>query len=66
MLIASPRGEVGPHLRALESISHSLRDDGFVHGLLKATTREAIARLLDEADQRACGLAAVASGGSSP
>ena len=39
--------------RALENVSRSLRDDGFVRSLRQASNREAIWELLDEADHQA-------------
>jgi mannitol/fructose-specific phosphotransferase system IIA component (Ntr-type) len=51
VLLTSPQDRPGDHLRALENVSRSLRDDGFVRALRQATTREAIWTLLDEADQ---------------
>jgi PTS system fructose-specific IIA component/PTS system nitrogen regulatory IIA component len=52
VLLISPQDRPGDHLRALENVSRSLRDDGFVRSLRQATTREAIWALLDEADQQ--------------
>jgi PTS system fructose-specific IIA component/PTS system nitrogen regulatory IIA component len=51
VLLISPQDRPGDHLRALENVSRSLRDDGFVRSLRHATTREAIWGLLDDADQ---------------
>jgi len=42
----------GDHLRALENVSRSLRDDGFVRALRQALSREAIWSLLDEAEHQ--------------
>jgi nitrogen PTS system EIIA component len=53
VLLISPQDRPGDHLRALENVSRSLRDDGFVRSLRQATTREAIAGLLEEADHQA-------------
>ena len=53
VLLISPQDRPGDHLRALENVSRSLRDDGFVRSLRQATTREAIWELLDEADHQA-------------
>src|SRR6266478_2505039 len=50
VLLISPQDRPGDHLRALENVSRSLRDDGFVRSLRQATTRESIWGLLDEAD----------------
>jgi mannitol/fructose-specific phosphotransferase system IIA component (Ntr-type) len=52
VLLISPQDRPGDHLRALENVSRSLRDDGFVRSLRQATTKEAIWGLLDEADQQ--------------
>jgi PTS system nitrogen regulatory IIA component len=48
VLLVSPQDRPGDHLRALENVSRSLRDDGFVRSLRQATTREAIWELLGE------------------
>ena len=50
VLLISPQDRPGDHLRALENVSRSLRDDGFVRALRQATTREAIWSLLTELD----------------
>jgi nitrogen PTS system EIIA component len=50
VLLISPQDRPGDHLRALENVSRSLRDDGFVRSLRQATTRDAIWELLDGAD----------------
>ena len=50
VLLISPQDRPGDHLRALENVSRSLRDDGFVRSLRNATTREGIWGLLSEAD----------------
>src|SRR5437763_8790998 len=50
VLLISPQDRPGDHLRALENVSRSLRDDDFVRSLRQATTREAIWDLLDTAD----------------
>jgi len=52
VLLISPQDRPGDHLRALENVSRSLRDDGFVRSLRQATTREAIWELLGELDQQ--------------
>src|SRR5207302_10712096 len=52
VLLISPQDRPGDHLRALENVSRSLRDDGFVRSLRQATTREAIWGLLGELDQQ--------------
>ena len=51
VLLISPQDWPGDHLRALENVSRSLRDDGFVRKLRTATTKEQIWSLLGEADQ---------------
>jgi PTS system nitrogen regulatory IIA component len=50
VLLISPQDRPGDHLRALENVSRSLRDDGFVRSLRQAGTREAIWDLLDTAE----------------
>ena len=47
-LLVSPPDRPGDHLRALENVSRSLRDDGFVRSLRQATARERVWELLDE------------------
>jgi mannitol/fructose-specific phosphotransferase system IIA component (Ntr-type) len=49
VLLVSPQERPGDHLRALENVARSMRDDGFVRELRAATTRDEIWRLLDEA-----------------
>src|SRR5437870_8294478 len=51
VLLISPQDRPGDHLRALENVSRSLRDDGFVRSLRQAATREAVWELLRELDQ---------------
>jgi mannitol/fructose-specific phosphotransferase system IIA component (Ntr-type) len=51
VLLVSPQDRPGDHLRALENVSRSLREDGFVRALREATTRERIWELLEEADK---------------
>lgn len=48
VLLISPQDRPGDHLRALENVSRSLRDDAFVRSLRQGKTREAIWALLDE------------------
>jgi nitrogen PTS system EIIA component len=48
VMLISPQDRPGDHLRALENVSRSLRDDGFVKALRQAPTREAIWNLLGE------------------
>lgn len=50
VLLISPQDRPGDHLRALENVSRSLRDDGYVRSLRKATTRDEIWDLLDTAE----------------
>jgi len=50
VLLISPQDRPGDHLRALENVSRSLRDDSFVRSLRAAKTREEIIALLDRAD----------------
>ena len=50
VLLISPQDRPGDHLRALENVSRSLRDDAFVRALRAAPTRDAIWNLLDGAD----------------
>src|SRR5271166_6174450 len=50
VLLISPQDRPGDHLRALENVSRSLRDDNFVRALRGATTREEIIALLDRAE----------------
>src|SRR5262249_20563699 len=52
VLLISPQDRPGDHLRALENVSRSLRDDGFVRSLRQATTREAVWDLLSEVDHQ--------------
>src|SRR6266446_2558641 len=46
----SPQDRPGDHLRALENVSRSLRDDGFVRALRHTQGSEAIWSLLGDAD----------------
>lgn len=50
VLLVSPQDRPGDHLRALENVSRSLRDDAFVRSLRQATTPQAIWELLGELD----------------
>jgi PTS system fructose-specific IIA component/PTS system nitrogen regulatory IIA component len=50
VLLTSPQDRPGDHLRALENVSRSLRDDSFVRALRQAPGRDAIWGLLNEAD----------------
>jgi mannitol/fructose-specific phosphotransferase system IIA component (Ntr-type) len=51
VMLVSPQDRPGDHLRALENVSRSLRDDGFVRQLRQAKTRDEIWALLQDADQ---------------
>jgi mannitol/fructose-specific phosphotransferase system IIA component (Ntr-type) len=48
VMLISPQDRPGDHLRALENVSRSLRDDGFVRSLRQAPSREAIWDLLGD------------------
>jgi PTS system fructose-specific IIA component/PTS system nitrogen regulatory IIA component len=48
VMLISPQDRPGDHLRALENVSRSLRDDSFVKALRQAPTRDAIWDLLGE------------------
>lgn len=50
VMLISPQDRPGDHLRALEYVSRSLRDDVFVAALKQATTREQIWCLLENLD----------------
>ena len=50
VLLVSPQDRPGDHLRALENVSRSLRDDAFVRSLRAATTREGVWGLIAESD----------------
>src|SRR6059058_4131847 len=51
VLLISPQDRPGDHLRALENVSRSLRDDGFVRALRQAKTRDEIWTLIDGSDR---------------
>jgi mannitol/fructose-specific phosphotransferase system IIA component (Ntr-type) len=53
VLLISPQDRPGDHLRALENVSRSLRDDAFVRQLRNSTTREQIWSVLEQADHQA-------------
>src|SRR5438477_8724328 len=53
VMLISPQDRPGDHLRALENVSRTLRDDGFVRSLRQATSREAVWDLLSEVDHQA-------------
>lgn len=50
VMLASPQDRPADHLRALENVSRSLRDDHFVNALKHAKNREDIWHLLTDAD----------------
>ena len=47
VLLVSPQDRPGDHLRALENVSRSLRNEDFVRALRTSPSREAICALLD-------------------
>ena len=49
VLLVSPQDRPGDHLRALENVVRTMRDDNFVKNLRQATSRDAIWQLIDEA-----------------
>jgi mannitol/fructose-specific phosphotransferase system IIA component (Ntr-type) len=51
VLLISPQDKPGDHLRALENISRSLRDDGFVRKLRQSAGRDTIWSVLDQGDR---------------
>ncbi len=50
VLLISPQDRPGDHLRALENVSRSLRDDSFVRSLRMASDQNAIWGLLDDVE----------------
>lgn len=48
VLLVSPQDRPGDHLRALENVVRTMRDDSFVKALRHAADRDAVWRLLDE------------------
>src|SRR5438132_1013294 len=50
ILLISPQDRPGDHLRALENVARSMRDDGFVRSLRQASTVDAIWNLLADAE----------------
>src|SRR5262245_37692577 len=48
VLLVSPQDRPGDHLRALENVVRSMRDDAFVGAMRQAPDRDAIWALLDE------------------
>jgi nitrogen PTS system EIIA component len=53
VLLVSPQDQPGNHLRALENISRSLREDSFVRSLRAAATKEKVWSVLEQADHQA-------------
>lgn len=49
VLLVSPQDRPGDHLRALENVVRTMRDDRFVSELRRMTTRDEVWRLLDDA-----------------
>ena len=49
VMLVSPQDRPGDHLRALENVVRTMRDDTFVKNLRQATTTDAIWQLIDEA-----------------
>jgi PTS system fructose-specific IIA component/PTS system nitrogen regulatory IIA component len=52
VLLVSPQDRPGDHLRALENVVRSMRDDGFVQSLRGAKTRDEVWKLLEDAAGR--------------
>jgi PTS system nitrogen regulatory IIA component len=52
VLLVSPADRPGDHLRALEGVVYTMREDKFVEALRKAATRDEIWALLDQAPPR--------------
>lgn len=48
VLLISPQDRPGDHLRALENVVRTMRDDQFVKTLRQATTIDAVWKLIDE------------------
>lgn len=48
IMLISPNDRPGDHLRALENVSRSLRDDSFVRSLRQAPSRDAVWDLLTD------------------
>jgi nitrogen PTS system EIIA component len=48
VLLVSPQDRPGDHLRALENVVRSMRDDAFVRAMRQAPDRDAVWALLDE------------------
>jgi nitrogen PTS system EIIA component len=49
VLLVSPQDQPGEHLRALENVVRTMKDDAFVKNLRQATTRDAIWNLIEGA-----------------
>jgi nitrogen PTS system EIIA component len=49
VMLVSPQDRPGDHLRALENVARSMRDDGLVRALRQATSRDAVWQLLTDA-----------------
>lgn len=52
VLLISPQDRPGDHLRALENVSRSLRDDAFLRLLRQANTRDKIWAVLEQVDHQ--------------
>ena len=52
VMLISPQDRPGDHLRALENVSRSLKDDAFVRLLRAAESREEIWSLLADQERR--------------
>jgi mannitol/fructose-specific phosphotransferase system IIA component (Ntr-type) len=48
VLLVSPQDRPGDHLRALENVVRTMRDDAFVRALRQAKTKDEVWKLLDE------------------
>jgi len=48
VLLVSPQDRPGDHLRALENVVRTMRDDGFVRALRQAASREEVWKLLND------------------
>lgn len=48
VLLVSPQERPGDHLRALENVVRTMKDDNFVKALRGATSRDEVWKLLDE------------------
>ena len=51
VMLISPKDRPGDHLRALENVSRSLKDDAFVRALREAPTADAVWALLSSPDR---------------